>query len=452
MSSDSHIDTFGDPSRAAGPSQAYEASLSRQTSNGYQTNQGAADFSAAVKAYVLANKEDLLSSMLPQSQRGASTQDTSKSSPTRNASTPASSWDGAATRRASQAHDMSVSEEQPITAGQTEAIEPPPAPGPSSWAKIAAMTADNGPSQPGGTIALSSKAATTSLVRSQPQPRRPAEPAANMHRAIYLAHLPPAFTLRDVSAQIVQGPVMSVLLATDVDASMAGKSACIIFMAADACSAFLAANGWDFTRNKFTGPTSYATAPVIPGLRRMSGLTDIELIPCGPYPLDSHLMSMAHPTNARRRVKWSRSRLFYDVSQRQFKRDVLSVVGGPSNIEFFHFYNPGECTVVFASVGVAAACLERFDEWSKEKLEGATRWLKEDDVAGHVAGNGGGKSVQGKVVGHLDKKKGRYEGVEVSFVKDFNECPTVLYSHYGRDGRLSERVEGLYEGPAVPWP
>lgn len=114
---------------------------------------------------------------------------------------------------------------------------------------------------------------------------------------------------------------------------------------------------------------------------------------------------------------------------------------GYENIELFHFYNPGEGTVVFASVGVAAACLAKFEVWRAEKLEGYARWTKEE--------YGTPKKM---TIGRLDKVKGKYEGVDVGFVKDFNEAPGKLYSHYAKDGRLSDRTEGLFEGPKVPWP
>lgn len=405
---------------------------------------------AEIEAYVEANKEQLLASFVSSKAVNNSFYDSSSSvqSPDPGTSSdPSWSFVSQPQRRPSglqnvfeatssaSAHSGAVSDE---VASVPQAL--PPAPGPSSWAKIAAITAENGGEPDSAvTIELSTRA-NTALKSHQRHSSKPLEPKQDQIRVIWLSHVPDAFRLRDVSLQITQGPVMSILLQQDVDPILPGKSACIIFKEAEHASLFLQDNGWDFDKQRSAGPTSYATSPVRPGSRRPDGVSKISLIPGGPYPLDAPLLSMNHPTHARRRIKWSRSRLFYDVSQRQFKKDVLSTVGGPTNVELFHFYNPGECTVIFASVGVATACLAAFDEWKDQKLEGATRWMKEDDAR------------QGKVIGYLDKKKGKYEGVDVGFVKDFNEAPGKLYTHYGKNGQFSERVEGLFEGPNVSWP
>lgn len=111
-----------------------------------------------------------------------------------------------------------------------------------------------------------------------------------------------------------------------------------------------------------------------------------------------------------------------------FKKDVTSIAG-KGNIEFFHFYNVGECTVVFSSVVVAMEVLKKFRLWSEEYA---------------------GVSVQGG-------KSGIYFGVDVAFAKDFNEVPATLWSiwpgAFGGVGRLRQAVgdrnEGVYEGPVV---
>lgn len=209
---------------------------------------------------------------------------------------------------------------------------------------------------------------------------------------------------------------MSILLQQDVHPDLPGKSACIIFLTDMAANDFLSANGWNKRLNQPVGLTSYATSPTVVGVKRQNGLSSISLLPGAPYPLDTWLSSMQPPKHARRRIKWSRSRLFYDVSLKQFKKDVLSTVGGPANVEFFHFYNPGECTVVFASVGIASACLAAFEQWKKEKLVDGTRWLKEDEAC------------IGKTIGHLDRKKGR------EYCRDSLEGFPILICMQGYEG------------------
>lgn len=380
------------------------------------------EFERMVEKYVLAHKEELLGSLV--ATQGQHTSSYGSSSGVQSPSVGL--------------HHVLTSSTATVDGGiEVQKAAPTTAPEPSSWAKIAAIPAESGESAAAIKIALSQG---VNGFAHQRRDSKPVEPRSEQHRVVWLANLPSGFTLRDVSLQISQGPVMSILLQQDVHESLPGKSACIIFMQAEHAAMYLDDNGWDFVKQRFAGPTTYATGPVVPWARRQPGVANITLLPGSPYALDEPLRSMNPPNHARRRLKWSRARIFYDVSKEQFKRDVLSTVGGPTNVELFHFYNAGECTVVFASVGVAAACLAAFQEWRMEKLEGASRWLKEDDAR------------LGKKEGHLDRKKGKYEGVEVGFVKDFNEAPAKLYSHYDRHGRISDRVEGLFEGPAVAWP
>lgn len=240
---------------------------------------------------------------------------------------------------------------------------------------------------------------------------------------------------------------------------------------------FLEANHFDVSRRTFNGPSVYA------GLARnargkildRAEVKAIQVQPGTPFELNAELVEMGPPEYKRRRMKWSRARLFYDVSMRQFKRDVLASVGGAANVELFHFYNPGECTVVFASVGVAQTCFDAFTAWKDETLaDGNARSEKfergfydqsgqrRDRVGSGGAASGaawferGGEASGGpmKPIGHLDGLRGRYSGVEFGFVKDFNEVPAKLYSQYGKDGKLksSSRQDGceeIYEGPPV---
>lgn len=337
----------------------------------------------------------------------------------------------------------------------------------STWARIAAITTSSGEGTPRSNLTIALKQPAARKVISAKV--LPVEPEASQQRVVWLTNLPKNFTTLDVSSQITQGALMSILLQTDAHESLPGLSACIIFMEATAASAFLSQNHYSTTRGVVSGPSVYSgiTRTARGRIVAREDVERIEPLPGAPYKLDAALASMGPPAYARRRVKWSRARLFYDVSLQQFKRDVLNTVGGIQNVELFHFYNPGECTVVFASVEVAATCVAAFESWRTEKLEeGSVRsektgrsegWGEKRDrsrsgpPSAECVGPGG---VERQPLGHLDGKMGRYSGVEFGFVKDFNECPAKLYSQYGKDGKLraSSRMdgcEGLYEGPPV---
>jgi len=99
-----------------------------------------------------------------------------------------------------------------------------------------------------------------------------------------------------------------------------------------------------------------------------------------------------------------------------FKRDILEVVGNAANVELWHFYNMGECTVVFASVQCASDVLAAMRGWGGGGRRGS----------GNAGGNGGGSgggSGSGGGKGKGDEKQERYKGVEVAYAHDFNERP-----------------------------
>ena len=199
---------------------------------------------------------------------------------------------------------------------------------------------------------------------------------------------------------------MSLLLCTDAADLLPGLSACIIFQHASDTHAFLHANS-------FTTPTAarvsldafpYPPAATPHPATLFKTLAPAAyLLPGGPFPIDSDIAAMAAPTHARRRLKMTRSGLFRDVNMAVFKRDVLEVVGSAQNVELWHFYNMGECTVVFASVQCASAVLAAVRGWS-----------------------GGGRKashINTTTAGGKDEKHERYKGVEVAYAHDFNERP-----------------------------
>jgi len=309
----------------------------------------------------------------------------------------------------------------------------------SSWAKVAAIpqtavVAAATTNTSSANVHFSGHTTTNALTKHQSRlnyaPRdvhvqlSNAETAADKLRAVWITNLPSTYTLRDISSRIEIGPIMSILLENDVSPDVPGRSACIIFQYAEHVLEFLAAN------TSSTQPTTATNAEPThkPASLYTSNAPNATLIPPAPFPLDPALLSMRAPTFARRRLKWSRSRLFYDVPLLRFKRDVFELCGA-QNVEFCHFYNPGEATVVFASVAVAEAVLKAF-----------RRWARQDEADVGEAGQGG--------------QAARYKGVDVAYVKDFNEAPAKLYTQYGPDGRVRkfancEGVEGLFSGPSL---
>jgi len=228
-------------------------------------------------------------------------------------------------------------------------------------------------------------------------------------RVVWIANLPPTTTLLDVSCRIDVGPIMSLGLYNDISPQLAGRSACIIFQTAETAAAFVSR-----APSAFVSIIPTKTKPVYGAVVIKPQPSVAIYISEHPFPLDADLLSMNAPAFARRRIKWSRARLFHDVPLAKFKKDLRDVVG-VDNLELVHFYNPGEATAVFASVCVAAR---------------AVQWFRE----------------QARISG------GRYDGVDVAFVHDFNEAPAKLHSQYGKDGKVKKLavtigIEGLFSGP-----
>lgn len=271
----------------------------------------------------------------------------------------------------------------------------------ASWAKIAAdAVRPAAVSKPHPTKAPATNPSKSILVakpRAESLPTDVQEDLPAQMRVVWITNLRLETTMLDVSACIDIGPLMSLHLSTDNTTDPASTSACLVFQHAELAMALLA-----------RGPARFAclNKPPHPPINLFASTI--------PFPLDPDLASMSAPRHARRRLKWSRARLFYTVTLARFKADVRRVAGA-SNVELVHFYNPGEATAVFASVRVASAVL---------------RWFEE----------------RARSVGSV------YEGLGVAFAHDFNETPAVLFSQYSREGRVKKTatncgVEGLFSGP-----
>lgn len=261
---------------------------------------------------------------------------------------------------------------------------------PSTWAKVAAID----PSAIKGYRDLS-------IAPTKPKVTKlPTEKPLAQKRVIWLHPLPEDMTLYKLSLKIKEGPVFSILLEHDQHETLPGLSACIIFQHTESVTSLL--NGFD--NRGFPKETEAKVGSA--------------------FPMDADLQSMsALPHFRRRRLKWSRARLFYQVNLIAFKKLVLKFAGGNANVELVHFYNAGEATAVFASVGVAKAVYDGFKQLR----------------------TGLGCSAEHAVL---------WKMVDISFVTDLNEKPTSLYSQYGADGQIrcfapGMKCEGLFAGPVV---
>jgi len=267
---------------------------------------------------------------------------------------------------------------------------------PSTWATVAAIN-PSARAKPHQNLSV----ASSSLIKPLKPPSLPYEQPADQKRVVWLFSLPETMTLHEVSQKILYGPIYSIVLSDAKHESCPGPSACVIFKDA-ACATWFVADA--------------STNNIFP--------TETKVVVGGLFALDADLHSMSTlPHPRRRRLKWSRSRLFYDITLLAFKKLVLKFAGGNANVEFLHFYNAGEATAVFASVGIAKAVFQGF----KQLRAGL-------GCSGHEAAV--------------------WKTVELSFVTDLNEKPVPLFSQYDKTGQIrcfapGMKGEGLFSGPVV---
>ena len=156
-------------------------------------------------------------------------------------------------------------------------------------------------------------------------------------RVVWLTGLPPRFALRDLGASLDHGATMSILLQNDVSPELPGRSACIIFRDASNAAFFVFDNAMVASGNgrAIKDEQSFDNVPSSASAGLFADIAPESTVFLGaPYPLDADLLSMDPPESARRRLKWTRSRMFYDVSLAQFKQDVISICG-LENVELF---------------------------------------------------------------------------------------------------------------------
>ncbi|MCJ1378845.1 hypothetical protein MMC17_001944 [Xylographa soralifera] len=204
-----------------------------------------------------------------------------------------------------------------------------------TWAKVAAIPATSAErTVHGPTINF-----TTSLKDLTPEEfeelvapmctnPNPSEAVRKQGRVVYIRGCKKGTQLKDITAHITEGAVMSIFI--EEDPSYPPLSACIIFMDYEHAAEFMGKNAREIGRSG-------------------KALCGKEIVPGGPWAEDDEIRSMAPPRRERRRLTFSCSGLFQRISRDQFKADIEAIAGA-AQVELIWLFNVGNATVVFASV------------------------------------------------------------------------------------------------------
>ncbi|KAI9892565.1 MAG: hypothetical protein M1814_001254 [Vezdaea aestivalis] len=226
---------------------------------------------------------------------------------------------------------------------------PAPAPAPlapststKSWATVAAL-------DPSAQAKLANRIANNSSPSTIPFQEKapvPSEPLSRQNRAVWIVNLPSKTNLRSISSIVYSGPLNSINFCpypTDKD-----RSACVIFKDAKDAEAFKSEIDIDFL-HRVWGPK----VGILEGL---------------PFPMDASIQMMDSPIMARRRLTIVRSRLFANLHEDDFRRDIREWAG-PENVEVVFIYNLGNATVILASVQCAEIVKKKIE--LKARVRGA---------------------------------------------------------------------------------
>lgn len=160
-------------------------------------------------------------------------------------------------------------------------------------------------------------------------------------RAVQVSGLPQTWTLRDVTREITEGPLMHVTLHA---AQNDTQQALLIFLKGEDAIKFVE-KSVAFTLKMGAKHSCYGpNVPVDMG---------------GPFSDDVWVSRMSGRGAARRRLTFSKKGLFTKVAPSKFYHDVADIVGR-SYIELVWLFNAGNGTVVFGTVISAAEALEWF--------------------------------------------------------------------------------------------
>lgn len=167
------------------------------------------------------------------------------------------------------------------------------------------------------------------------------ESTTKVLRGVQVLGLPKTWTLRDVTREVTEGPLMHVSLH---DAPNDTKYAYLIFLKAEAAMKFVKKSAEIMLR---MGARQSCYGPGV-SVDFGVALADNECVP-----------QMFGRGAVRRRLTFSRKGLFTKVAPSKFYHDVADVVGG-RNIELVWLFNAGNGTVVFGNIAHAAEALEWF--------------------------------------------------------------------------------------------
>ena len=204
-----------------------------------------------------------------------------------------------------------------------------------TWAKVAAIpakSAERKAQKQSTNIATSPETLTSEkygelLAPSCTNPN-PSEAERKQARVVYIRGCKKGIQLKDITASITEGAVMSIFIKEDP--SYPSLSACVIFMDHEHAAECLGKNAREVDRSR-------------------KAICGQEIVPGGPWAEDDEIRSMAPPRRERRRLTFSCSRLFQRVSRDQLKADIEAIAGA-AQVELIWLFNIGSATVVFASV------------------------------------------------------------------------------------------------------
>lgn len=214
------------------------------------------------------------------------------------------------------------------------------------WAKTAwARFAAEGSEGNGKKVPADEKPAASGVGEgntSAPEKSTPKERTVEMLRMMKVRGLPKTSTLRNVTREITEGPLMHVGLD---DAPNDTKDALLIFLRADDTRNFLTKNV--AIRLNSMGATQSCYGPGV----------CVDLL--GPFLDEELVLEMSGKGAVRRRLTFSRKGLFTKVTPSQFHHDVAGIVG-TWNIELVWLFNAGNGTVVFGNILHSMKVLEVF--------------------------------------------------------------------------------------------
>ena len=188
-------------------------------------------------------------------------------------------------------------------------------------------------------------------------------------RVVEMYQLPKSYTLRDLTRNIHEGPLIQIKMINDQGSDT--KWAVIVFMKAEDARSFYLTN--EAIRARMGGNQSCYG----PGINAVWG---------NPYPVPEVVSLMEGKGGARRRLTFSGRQLFAKIRPTRFYTDIATIAG-KKNIELAWLFNRGNATVVFSRIGTACAIREYFTAKASEPgpYQGITVTFSADPCEAHIS-------------------------------------------------------------------